>query len=71
MQAGSPPESISQESCSLQGLKVGREEQHMHLLATILQGLADPLRLSIVLLLASQGELRVTDLVEKLRTPPN
>lgn len=41
----------------------------MHLLAKILQGFASPLRLSIVLLLARQGEQRVTELVESLRTP--
>lgn len=69
MPTDSPSESIPQEGRPLESLKVGREERTMRLLAKVLQGLANPLRLSIVLLLARQGELRVTELVERLRTP--
>ena len=69
MQTDSPSGSSPPESHSLQNLKVGREDQTMCLLARFLQVLGSTARLSILLVLARQGELRVTELVEKLHIP--
>ena len=53
----------------LTGVKVGRESEDMNLLARFFNGLANSTRLSILLLLAWQGETRVGDLVRELGAP--
>lgn len=48
---------------------VGRESEHMCLLARFFNGLANSTRLSILLLLAEQGEMKVGELVDELDAP--
>ncbi len=48
---------------------VGRESEDMCLLARFFNGFANSTRLSILLLLADQGEMRVGDLVTELDAP--
>ncbi len=48
---------------------VGRESEDMCLLARFFNGFANSTRLSILLLLADQGEMRVGDLVSELHAP--
>lgn len=48
---------------------VGREEERLCLLASQFLGLSDPTRLSILLILANQGETRVGALVKQLNAP--
>lgn len=48
---------------------VGRESEDMCLLARFFNGFANSTRLSILLLLASRGEMKVGDLVSKLGVP--
>src|ERR671933_1698729 len=50
-------------------VKVGRESEDMNLLARFFNGFANSTRLSILLLLARQGETKVGDLVDELRAP--
>ncbi|MGB3681821.1 MAG: metalloregulator ArsR/SmtB family transcription factor [Rubrobacteraceae bacterium] len=53
----------------MQGVVVGRESEEMCLLAKFFNGFANSTRLSILLLLARQGEMRVGELVEELEAP--
>lgn len=52
-----------------QEFTVGRESEDMCLLAKFFNGFANSTRLSILLLLAEQGEMRVGDLVTELDAP--
>ena len=53
----------------LTGVKVGRESEDMNLLARFFNGFANSTRLSILLLLARQGETKVGDLARELGAP--
>jgi DNA-binding transcriptional ArsR family regulator len=57
------------ETRPLPGVEVGRESEDMCLLARFFNGFANSTRLSILLLLARQGETKVGDLVRELRAP--
>ena len=50
-------------------VKVGRESKDMNLLARFFNGFANSTRLSLLLLLARQGETKVGDLVRELGAP--
>lgn len=50
-------------------VNVGRESKDMCLLARLFNGFANSTRLSILLLLAQRGEMRVGELVEELEAP--
>ena len=50
-------------------IKVGRESEDMCLLARFFNGFANSTRLSILLLLARQGETKVGELVRELGAP--
>ena len=54
---------------ALPGVTVGRESEEMCLLARFFNGFANSTRLSILLLLARQGETKVGDLVSELGAP--
>jgi DNA-binding transcriptional ArsR family regulator len=51
------------------GIKVGRESEDMCLLARFFNGFANSTRLSILLLLARWGEMKVGELVRELGVP--
>ena len=53
----------------LTGITVGRESEEMCLLAKFFNGFANSTRLSILLLLAQQGEMKVGELVSELGAP--
>ena len=53
----------------LSEMTVGRESEEMCLLARFFNGFANSTRLSILLLLARQGETKVGDLVNELGAP--
>jgi DNA-binding transcriptional ArsR family regulator len=53
----------------LAGITVGRESEEMCLLAKFFNGFANSTRLSILLLLAKQGEMKVGELVSELGAP--
>ncbi len=53
----------------LQEVEVGRESVEMCLLAKFFNGFANSTRLSILLLLSRQGEMKVGDLVKELGAP--
>ena len=53
----------------MQGVAVGRESEEMCLLARLFNGFANSTRLSILLLLARKGEMRVGELVDELEAP--
>lgn len=53
----------------LSGIAVGRESEEMCLLAKLFNGFANSTRLSILLLLAQRGEMKVGELVEELEAP--
>jgi len=57
------------ETRPLPEVEVGRESEDMCLLARFFNGFANPTRLSILLLLARQGETKVGDLVRELGAP--
>jgi ArsR family transcriptional regulator, cadmium/lead-responsive transcriptional repressor len=57
------------EARALKGVKVGRESEDMCLLAQFFNGFANSTRLSILLLLARQGEMKVGDLARELGAP--
>ncbi len=57
------------ETSPLPGVEVGRESEDMCLLARFFNGFANSTRLSILLLLARQGETKVGDLVRELGAP--
>src|SRR5215218_9158275 len=50
-------------------IEVGRESEEMCLLAKLFNGFANPTRLSILLLLAQRGEMKVGELVDELGAP--
>jgi ArsR family transcriptional regulator, cadmium/lead-responsive transcriptional repressor len=50
-------------------VEIGRESEDMCLLAQIFNGFANSTRLSILLLLAQQGEMKVGELVRELEAP--
>jgi ArsR family transcriptional regulator, cadmium/lead-responsive transcriptional repressor len=53
----------------LSGIEVGRESEVMCLLAKLFNGFANSTRLSILLLLAQRGEMKVGELVDELGAP--
>ena len=53
----------------LSGITVGRESEEMCLLARFFNGFANSTRLSILLLLAQRGEMKVGELVAELGAP--
>ena len=53
----------------LSGIVVGRESEEMCLLAKLFNGFANSTRLSILLLLAQNGEMKVGELVDELDAP--
>jgi DNA-binding transcriptional ArsR family regulator len=53
----------------LTGITVGRESEEMCLLARFFNGFANSTRLSILLLLAQRGEMKVGELVDELGAP--
>jgi DNA-binding transcriptional ArsR family regulator len=53
----------------LADIPVGREVREVRLLAKLLDGFANPVRLSVLLLLARHGEMNVKDLVEAIGAP--
>ena len=57
------------ETRPLPKVEVGRESEDMCLLARFFNGFANSTRLSILLLLARQGETKVGDLVRELGAP--
>ena len=50
-------------------VEIGRESEDMCLLAQIFNGFANSTRLSILLLLAQRGEMKVGELVRELEAP--
>jgi ArsR family transcriptional regulator, cadmium/lead-responsive transcriptional repressor len=56
-------------SGTLSGITVGRESEEMCLLARFFNGFANSTRLSILLLLAQRGEMKVGELVNELEAP--
>ncbi len=50
-------------------VEVGRDSRDMCLLAKLFNGFANSTRLSILLLLTEQGEMKVGELVEELEAP--
>jgi DNA-binding transcriptional ArsR family regulator len=50
-------------------ISVGREVREVRLLAKLLDGFANPVRLSVLLLLARHGEMNVGALVEAIGAP--
>ena len=57
------------QSQALYGIEVGRESEDMCLLARLFNGFANSTRLSILLLLALRGEMKVGELVDELGAP--
>ena len=53
----------------LSGIEVGRESEEMCLLARLFNGFANSTRLSILVLLAQRGEMKVGELVDELGAP--
>src|ERR671911_574065 len=53
----------------ISGIEVGRESEEMCLLAKLFSGFANSTRLSILLLLAQRGEMKVGELVDELGAP--
>lgn len=53
----------------MRGVAIGRESEEMCLLAKLFNGFANSTRLSILLLLARKGEMRVGELVDELEAP--
>ena len=53
----------------LADIPVGREVREVRLLAKLLDGFANPIRLSILLLLSRNDETNVGELVEAIRVP--
>ncbi len=57
------------ESPPLAEVPVGRESRQVKLLAKLLDGFANPVRLSALLLLSRHGEMSVSELVEAIGAP--
>jgi ArsR family transcriptional regulator len=62
-------ESLKEQTDTLEGVEVGRDDEIMCLLSKFFNGFSNPTRLSILLLLARRGETRVGELVEELEAP--
>ncbi len=59
----------SLEAPPLAEIPVGREVREVRLLAKLLDGFANPVRLSVLMLLSRQGEMNVKELVEAIGIP--
>lgn len=59
----------STETPPLAKVPVGRESRQVRLLAKLLDGFANPVRLSILMVLARKGEMSVGELVEAIGAP--
>ncbi len=59
----------SVEAPPLASVTLGREVREVRLLAKLLDGFANPVRLSVLLLLAREGEASVGELVEAIGAP--
>ena len=59
----------SLETPPLAEIPVGREVREVRLLAKLLDGFANPVRLSVLLLLSRNGEMNVGELVEAIGAP--
>ena len=57
------------EAPPLADVPVGRDSQQVRLLAKLLDGFANPVRLSVLMLLSRHGEMRVGALVEAIGAP--
>ncbi|MDP8973434.1 MAG: metalloregulator ArsR/SmtB family transcription factor [Actinomycetota bacterium] len=57
------------ESPPLAEVPVGRDSREVKLLAKLLDGFANPIRLSALLLLSRRGEMSVSELVEAIGAP--
>lgn len=57
------------EAPPLAGVSVGRDSREVRLLAKLLDGFANPVRLSALLLLSRHGEMSVSELVEAIGAP--
>ncbi len=57
------------EAPPLAEVPVGRDSRQVKLLAKLLDGFANPVRLSALLLLSRRGEMRVSELVEEIGVP--
>ncbi len=57
------------EATPLAGVPVGREAREVKLLAKLLDGFANPVRLSALMLLARGGEMSVGELVDAIGAP--
>jgi DNA-binding transcriptional ArsR family regulator len=57
------------EAPPLAEVPVGRESREVRLLAKLLDGFANPIRLSVLLLLSRRGEMSVSELVEAIGVP--
>ncbi len=57
------------EAPPLAGVPVGREAREVKLLAKLLDGFANPIRLSVLLLLARNGQTSVGELAEAIGAP--
>jgi ArsR family transcriptional regulator, cadmium/lead-responsive transcriptional repressor len=57
------------ESPPLAEIPVGRDVREVRLLAKLLDGFANPVRLSVLLLLSRQGEMSVKELAEAVGVP--
>jgi DNA-binding transcriptional ArsR family regulator len=57
------------EAPPLAEVPVGRESREVRLLAKLLDGFANPIRLSALLLLSRRGEMSVKELVEAIGVP--
>src|ERR671921_2109393 len=64
-----PVQSDVIKSQPISGIEVGRESEAMCLLAKLFNGFANSTRLSILLLLAQRGEMKVGELVDELGAP--
>jgi DNA-binding transcriptional ArsR family regulator len=60
---------LKEQTESLEGVGVGRDNETMCLLSKFFNGFSNPTRLSILLLLARRGETRVGELVQELEAP--
>ncbi len=59
----------SAETPPLAGVPVGRDSEQVRLLAKLLDGFANPVRLSALMLLARGGEMSVGELVKAIGVP--
>jgi DNA-binding transcriptional ArsR family regulator len=62
-------QNVQPEAPPLAEIPVGREVREVRLLAKLLDGFANPVRLSVLMLLSRQGEMSVKELVEAIGIP--